>query len=64
MDLKLSGEERYELDLDGDDWALYRQRVGDENAYLILESKDINEVFLKMFRDKASRGNGSTVRLG
>lgn len=64
MELKFATEERYELDLEGDNWALYRQAVGDPYAYLISESLDINEVFLAMFRDKASRGRGSTVRIG
>lgn len=57
-------EEHYELDLDRNTWALFRQTVGDSNAYLIKESRDINEIFIAMFRDKASRGNGSTVRIG
>ena len=64
MEFKLIGEERYELDLEGDNWALYRQEVGDLAAYLIKESTDINEIFIAMFRDKASRGRGSTVRIG
>jgi len=61
MDTK---QEYYELDLEEDNWALFRQTVGDRNAYLIRESQDINEIFIAMFRDKASRGNGSTVRIG
>jgi hypothetical protein len=64
MDIKFIGEERYELDLEGDNWALYRQAVGDSSAYLIKESIDIDVIFRAMFRDKASRGNGSTVRIG
>lgn len=64
MELRFIGEERYELDLEGDNWALYRQAVGDPAAYLIRESQDINEIFIAMFRDKASRGRGSTVRIG
>lgn len=64
MDIKFIGEERYELDLEGDNWALYRQAVGDPSAYLIRESQDINQIFIAMFRDKASRGRGSTVRIG
>ena len=64
MELIFTGEERYELDLEGDTWALYRQTVGDPSAYLIKESDDINDIFLAMFKDKASRGRGSTVRIG
>ena len=64
MELIFTGEERYELDLEGDTWALYRQTVGDPSAYLIKESDNINEVFLAMFKDKASRGHGSSVRIG
>ena len=64
MELTFTGEERYELDLEGDTWALYRQAVGDPSAYLIKESDDINDIFLAMFKDKASRGRGSTVRIG
>ena len=64
MELRFIGEERYELDLEGDDWALYRQAVGDPSAYLIRESRDINEIFIAMFRDKASRGRGSSMRIG
>ena len=64
MELTFIGEERYDLDLEGDDWALYRQATGDPSAYLIRESRDINEIFIAMFRDKASRGRGSTVRIG
>lgn len=58
------GDEHYELDLEGDNWALYRQAVGDPAAYLIKESIDIDVIFRAMFRDKASRGRGSTVRIG
>lgn len=58
-------KEYYELDLAGDTWELYRQTEEDLTvAYLIRESKDINEIFIAMFRDKASRGRGSTVRIG
>lgn len=64
MEITLLGEERYELDLEGDNWALYRQAVGDQNAYLIKESQDINEIFVAMYRDKASRGKGSSMRIG
>ena len=64
MELRFIGEERYELDLEGDNWALYRQAVGDPSAYLIRETQDINEIFIAMFRDKASRGRGSSVRIG
>lgn len=64
MELTFTGEERYELDLEGDTWALYRQAVGDPSAYLIKESDDINDIFLAMFKDKASRGRGSSVRIG
>jgi len=64
MEIRFIGEERYELDLEGDTWALYRQAVGDPSAYLIKESENVNDIFLAMFRDKASRGHGSTVRIG
>ena len=64
MELTFTGEERYELDLEGDTWALYRQAVGDPYSYLVKESDNINEVFLAMFKDKASRGRGSSVRIG
>jgi hypothetical protein len=64
MELRIIGEERYELDLEGDTWALYRHRVGDPAGYLVKESDNINEVFLAMFKDKASRGHGSSVRIG
>lgn len=64
MELTFTGEERYELDLEGDTWAIYRQAVGDPSAYLIKESDNINDIFLAMFKDKASRGRGSTVRIG
>lgn len=62
--LRLKTVEHYELDLEGDSWALYRKAVGDPFAYLIKESQDINDIFIAMFRDKASRGHGSTVRIG
>ena len=64
MELRFIGEEYYELDLEGDNWALYRQAVGDPAAYLIRETQNINEIFIAMFKDKASRGRGSTVRIG
>ncbi len=64
MEIRFATEEMYELDLEGDTWALFRQAVGDPSAYLIKESQDINDIFLAMFRDKASRGHGSTVRIG
>lgn len=64
MEMRFIGEERYELDLEGDTWALYRQAAGDPSAYLIKESDNVNDIFLAMFRDKASRGRGSTVRIG
>ena len=58
-------KEYYELDLVGDTWELYRQTEEDPTvAYLIIETKDINQIFIAMFRDKASRGRGSTVRIG
>lgn len=56
--------EHYELDLEGDDWVLYRQGTGDQYAYVIRESRDINEIFIAMYRDKACRGRGSTMRIG
>jgi hypothetical protein len=64
MEIRYMKQEYYELDLEGDNWALYRQVVNDPSAYLIKESQDINEIFIAMFRDKASRGKGSTVRIG
>ena len=64
MELKIIGEERYELDLEGDTWVLYRQAANDPYAYLVQESNTINNIFLAMFKDKASRGHGSTVRIG
>ncbi len=64
MEVRFIGEERYDLDLEGNTWALYRQTVGDVSAYLVKESDNINDVFLSMFRDKASRGRGSSVRIG
>lgn len=64
MEMTFLGEERYELDLEGDNWALYRQAVGDPSAYLIKESDNINDIFLAMYRDKASRGKGSSMRIG
>lgn len=64
MEMRYFGEERYDLDLEGDMWALYRQTVGDPSAYLIRESYDINEIFIAMYRDKASRGRGSSMRIG
>ena len=64
MEMRYFGEERYELDLEGDTWALYRQAAGDPSAYLIRESHDINEIFIAMYRDKASRGRGSSMRIG
>ena len=56
--------EVYELDLEGDIWLLYRQADNDPIAYFLKESDNINDIFLAMFRDKASRGRGSTVRIG
>jgi hypothetical protein len=64
MEIRFIGQEHYELDLEGDNWALYRQAVGDPAAYLIKESENINDIFIAMFRDKASRGKGSTARIG
>jgi hypothetical protein len=64
MKIRFTGEERYKLDLVGDTWALYRHTVGDLVSYLIEESNDINDIFLAMFKDKASRGRGSKVRIG
>lgn len=64
MEIRFIGQEHYELDLEGDNWALYRQATGDPAAYLIKESPDINEIFIAMFKDKASRGKGSTVKIG
>lgn len=64
MEMRYFGEERYDLDLEGDTWALYRQASGDPVAYLIRESQDINEIFIAMYRDKASRGRGSSMRIG
>lgn len=64
METDFFGVERYELDLHTDTWALYRKATGDPYAYLIKESDNVNDIFLAMFRDKASRGRGSTVRIG
>ena len=64
MELRFTGDERYELDLERDTWALYRHVVGDPIGYLVKESNNINEIFLAMFKDKASRGRGSSVRIG
>jgi hypothetical protein len=61
---KSMNKEYYELDLAGDTWELYRQAEGDPIAYLIRESENIDQIFIAMFRDKASRGRGSTVRIG
>lgn len=57
-------KEKYILDLEQDTWALYREAEGDPISYLIRESKDINQIFIAMYRDKASRGNGSSMRIG
>lgn len=57
-------KEYYELDLDRDFWVLYRHTEGSPYASEIRESQDINEIFLAMFKDKASRGKGNTVRIG
>lgn len=64
MEKKILTKERYELDLELDTWFLYRQADGDINSYLIRESQDINEIFIAMYRDRASRGYGSTMRIG
>jgi hypothetical protein len=61
-------EEKYELDLEirgeQDMWYLYRQASNEPYAHLIIETTSIEEVFLAMFKDKASRGKGSTVIIG
>jgi hypothetical protein len=56
--------EHYELDLDNDTWILNRHSENSIYAFEVKESKDINEIFLAMFKDKACRGRGSTVRIG
>lgn len=56
--------EKYVLDLEQNNWVLYRETEGDPIAYIIRESQDINEIFIAMYRDKASRGNGSSMRIG
>jgi len=56
--------EHYELDLDDDTWVLNRHSEDSIYAIEVKESKDINDIFLAMFKDKACRGRGSTVRIG
>jgi hypothetical protein len=56
--------EHYELDLDNDTWVLNRHSEDSIYAIELKESKDINDIFLAMFKDKASRGRGNTVRIG
>ena len=56
--------EHYELDLDGDIWVLNRHSKDSIYAIEVKESKDINDIFLAMFKDKACRGRGSTVKIG
>jgi len=56
--------EHYELDLDGDIWVLNRHSEDSIYAIEVKESKDINDIFLAMFKDRASRGRGSTVKIG
>jgi hypothetical protein len=56
--------EHYELDLDDDTWVLNRHSEDSIYAIEVKESKDINDIFLAMFKDRASRGRGSTVKIG
>lgn len=55
--------ERYELELEYDDWVLYRHDDTSPIGYIIRESRDINEIFLAMYRDKISRGKGNSMIL-
>lgn len=64
METRFFVEERYVLDLEQDTWVLYREAVDDPYGYIVRESQDINEIFIAMYRDKASRGNGSSMRIG
>ena len=64
METRFFVEERYVLDLEQDTWVLYREAVDDLYGYIVRESQDINEIFIAMYRDKASRGNGSSMRIG
>lgn len=57
-------KEYYELDLYDNSWVLFRHTEGSPIAMEIKEAQDINEIFLAMFKDKASRGKGNTVRIG
>ena len=62
--MEIQKAEVYELDLEGDTWILYRHNAGSPQGYQLEESKDINDIFKRMFKDKASRGRGSTMRIG
>jgi hypothetical protein len=57
-------KETYFLELERDIWVLYRESENEPFAYTITESTDINQIFLHMYRDKASRGNGNSMEIG
>jgi hypothetical protein len=57
-------KDEYFLELEHDTWFLYRESDNEPFAYTIAESPDINHIFLQMYRDKASRGNGNSMRIG
>lgn len=56
--------DKYTLELEDDNWVLYRDTEGFHYSYTVIESKDLNEIFLTMFRDKAVRGNGNSMVIG
>lgn len=57
-------KERYVLELERDCWVLYREEEGNPIAYTVEESQDINQIFVSMYRDKASRGHGNSMVVG
>jgi len=64
METRFFVEERYVLELEHDTWVLYREAADNPYGYIVRESQDINEIFIAMYRGKASRGNGSSMRIG